>query len=78
VLKELAAWEEFWEIALRAAAASDQSPGAIDTARAIQAIAACRDDLLFNVIPQAALERMVLSFPRRTLEHQRTEEPQHV
>jgi DNA polymerase-3 subunit delta' len=77
VLKELGAWEEFWEIALRDGAETGRAD-AVDSARALQAIAACRDDLLFNVIPQAALERMVLAFPRRTLERQRTEELQNV
>jgi DNA polymerase-3 subunit delta' len=77
VLKELGAWEEFWEIALREAAVSGAAES-IPAARALQAIAACRDDLLFNVIPQATLERMVLGFPRRTLEPQRAEELQNV
>lgn len=77
VLNELRAWEDFWEIALREAA-TDADGAALEIARAIQAVAACRDDLLFNVIPQAALERMVLAFPRRTLEPQHAEEPANV
>jgi DNA polymerase-3 subunit delta' len=76
VLRELAAWEDFWELELRGAA-SEGSSRAIEAAMAIQAIAACRDDLLFNVIPQVALERMVLAFPHRTLAEHPAEEALH-
>ncbi|MCC7363315.1 MAG: hypothetical protein IT303_03000 [Dehalococcoidia bacterium] len=70
VLEELDAWEALWEQELLAAARD----GSADTARlagtldALRAVAACREHLLANVIARAAIELMLLSFPRRTLE----------
>lgn len=76
VLAELDAWEAFWERALLEAAAGEGRDRAAFAGmiEALRAIATCRADLLANVIARAALELMLLSFPRRTLAGQTEEE----
>jgi DNA polymerase-3 subunit delta' len=63
VAVELETWDAYWEEHLRAAAASD--PAAANGALiALRAIARVREDLQIQVIPRAAFELMLLSFPR--------------
>ncbi len=69
VAPELDAWEAFWEERLRAAsmAGPDRRDEAIEDLGALKAVVQCMADLLANVVPRAAMELMLLSFPRRTL-----------
>lgn len=75
VLNELDAWEAFWEERLRAAA-HVRAPGPAGeiavadvrgAATALRALQRARDDLQAQVMVRAAIELMLLSFPRRTL-----------
>ncbi len=77
VRKELATWDYFWERELRAATDASDKEAALAAAEALKAIATCRDNLTANVIARAAVELMVLRFPRRTLAATPTEEPVH-
>jgi DNA polymerase-3 subunit delta' len=62
---DLDTWETFWERRLHDLAVNPETPDdARDAVRALQAIARAREDLLANVIARAALELMLLSFPR--------------
>ncbi len=62
---DLDTWETFWEQRLRDLAETPENPEAARGAvGALQAIARAREDLLANVIARAALELMLLSFPR--------------
>jgi DNA polymerase-3 subunit delta' len=74
---ELDAWEAFWERELRRS--SLQLPPRLEVSRenvqALRAVEQCRADLLTNVVPRAAFELMLLSFPRRTLDETPEEEP---
>jgi len=62
---EFDAWDAFWEGRLRSTLGdADAGRGAI---RALSAITLARADVQAQVIPRAALELMLLSFPRVTL-----------
>lgn len=69
VAPELDAWEAFWEERLRAAsmAGPEHRDEAIEDLGALKALIQCRADLMANVVPRTAMELMLLSFPRRTL-----------
>jgi DNA polymerase-3 subunit delta' len=71
---ELDAWEEFWETRLREAAGDGAPPDRLRSlVEALRAVGRGRDDLLANVQARAALDLMLLSFPRLTLETPREE-----
>ncbi len=59
---ELEIWEAFWEQRLREH--SDDPDEAVSALGALRAVARAREDLQVNVMPRAALELMLLSFPR--------------
>lgn len=62
---DLETWETFWERRLHdLAGRGAQEEGMRRTVQALQAVARAREDLLANVIARAALELMLLSFPR--------------
>ncbi len=65
-LGELDAWEAFWEERLRFAAADGEGAreDGIESLAALKAVARAREDLQANVLARAALELMLLSFPR--------------
>jgi DNA polymerase III subunit delta' len=62
---ELEIWEAFWEERLRTHI--DELEEAVGALRALRSVARAREDLQVNVMPRAALELMLLSFPRITL-----------
>jgi DNA polymerase-3 subunit delta' len=74
VLAEIDVWEAFWEARLRDAANSSDIREADGALGGLRAVAAVRDDLQANVIARAALELMLLHFPRTTLDPAREEE----
>jgi DNA polymerase-3 subunit delta' len=67
VAAELDAWEAFWEERLRAAADSNDLDGVSGGLDALRAVTRARADLLAQVMARAALELMLLGFPRVTL-----------
>jgi len=75
VLNEIDAWEAFWEDRLRAAArVPGEGPAAavartdvIGATDALRAVQRARDDLQAQVMARAAIDLMLLSFPRSTL-----------
>jgi len=75
VLNELDVWESFWEARLRdAAGVRGEGPAAtvarmdvLGATAALRAVQRARDDLQAQVMTRAAIELMLLSFPRRTL-----------
>lgn len=73
---DLDAWEAFWEERLRLGTergeSKDELSGAVEALRAITQL---RADLLANVNTRAALELMLLTFPRVTLAATPEEEP---
>jgi DNA polymerase-3 subunit delta' len=78
VLAEIDVWEAFWEERLRSAAETGDEPAAEGALAALHAVGTVRDDLQANVIARAALELMLLNFPRTTLDLPREEEaPAH-
>ena len=75
VHNELDAWEAFWQERLHRVAAGSDAAAARDAATALAAVATAREDLLSNVLARAALDLMLLHFPRVTLEATPGEEP---
>lgn len=75
VHNELDAWEAFWQERLHRVAAAGDANAARDAAAALAAVTTAREDLLANVLPRAALDLMLLHFPRVTLEVTPGEEP---
>lgn len=72
--RELDAWEAFWEERLRLAA-KGQDPGETRAVLdSLRAIGRCREDLLANVVPRAAFELMLITFPRLRLDIPNQEE----
>lgn len=66
---ELDAWAAFWELQLRqAAVAAHEAARARAATAALQAVLQARTDLQAQVLPRLALELMLLSFPRVTIE----------
>jgi DNA polymerase-3 subunit delta' len=67
VTVELDAWEVFWERELRRAADGEGAVAPLEALGALQAVAAARQDLHDYVMARAALELMLLRFPRATI-----------
>jgi DNA polymerase III subunit delta' len=65
---ELDIWESFWEERLRATAEVGDRQQTAQCLVAMKAIVQAREDLQTQVIPRAALELMMLSFPRVRLD----------
>lgn len=63
-LNELDAWEAFWEERLRISAREGDREMGVETLTALRAVSQAREDLQANVLGRAALELMLLSFPR--------------
>lgn len=76
VVAELDAWEAFWEERLRTGPERGESKDELGGAlAALRAITQLRADLLANVNTRAAVELMLLTFPRVTLAATPEEEP---
>lgn len=65
---ELDLWESFWEERLRASASSGDRTETAECLVAMKAIVRAREDLQTQVVARAALELMMLSFPRVRLD----------
>jgi DNA polymerase III subunit delta' len=65
---ELDAWEAFWEARLRLQAHEADRSDIAATLQALRAVVAAREDLFTQVLARTALDRMLLHFPRTTLE----------
>jgi hypothetical protein len=66
---EIEAWAAFWEGRLRTAATGDLEAGdAAGATDALRAVLQARTDLQTQVLPRVALDLMLLSFPRATIE----------
>lgn len=75
VHNELDAWEAFWQERLHTVAREGQDTAAREAATALAAVTTAREDLLSNVLARAALDLMLLHFPRVTLGATPGEEP---
>jgi DNA polymerase-3 subunit delta' len=67
VASELEAWEAFWEGRLRWAAGGDDGGGVSGALESLKAVTRARADLQAQVMARAAIELMLLAFPRVTL-----------
>jgi DNA polymerase-3 subunit delta' len=68
---ELDAWQEYWEAQLNAAARDERiahPAQVVPLVDALRAVQRAREDLLANVQARPALDLMLLSFPRLTLD----------
>ncbi len=68
VAVELEAWEAFWEDRLRLAAGDGEGTCVSGALESLKAVTRARADLQAQVMARAALELMLLAFPRVTLD----------